>query len=68
MPLDFGEHRYFCSLRDNVPIEKFGRALVRYARDMESNCIDWWFQEIRRRVRESCRFTEWQGGAGTLVG
>jgi hypothetical protein len=66
MPRDFEEHRYFCSPAVNVPTEKYDLVLVRHARDVESKMYRLVFLETRRRVGDSCRLTEWQGGAGTF--
>ena len=45
------------------PIQDRGRW---HARDVESKMYRLVFLETRRRVGDSCRLTEWQGGAGTL--
>jgi hypothetical protein len=66
MPRDFEEHRYFCSLKVNVPTEKFDIVLVRHAKDVETKLYRLVFHETRRRVGESCRLTEWQGRVGTF--
>ena len=57
MPRDFEEHRYFCSLKINVPTEKFSIALVRYAKDVEAKMYQLVRHETQRRVGESRRLT-----------
>lgn len=38
LPREFGEHRYFCSLGIDVPIEKYGIVLAREPQDVEREC------------------------------
>jgi hypothetical protein len=66
MPRSFEQHRYFCSVGISMPTERFHLVIDRAASGVVMKMYLLVFQETLRRVGESCRRTEWQGGSGTF--
>ncbi len=64
LPREFGEHRYFCSLRINPPTERYELVLSPQAEDVPGKLMCLLYFEMVRRIGDHCSIADWTGGGG----
>jgi hypothetical protein len=65
VPREFEEHRYFCSLRIDVPIEQL-QFVLRAERDVVMKMYAILSDELARRIGPALRVNSWIGGGGSF--
>lgn len=62
LPREFGEHRYFCSLRINLPTEKYQLVIRPEADGIAEKLTRLLYAEMIRRIGAHCNIVDWTGG------